>query len=273
MEVLDRREGLKFVRRIISRLPLPPKRSPRHKSVAAMAKGRSANRKFGKASDKEGEEREEEEREGEEEESEEEDGQSSNPRIPVSLEKQLLLDIEACGGIGSTFSLKDLCDSNPEEYGFPASTRRSQIQQKVNYWKTHKLRYLKRVLALGVAVKNVRTKARGATLRTPSPETVRSSSSGLKSQKKKPTSATKRSVSSTKKPTAPSSRYSDDDASDLDDADDNGLSGSFKSCSIGSMSNPNADNDAFYGRLSSMDSETARRYRGTCRFPLIQCHC
>jgi hypothetical protein len=229
-----------------------------------MAKGRSANRKFGKASDEEGEEREEEESEGEEE-SEEEDGRSSNPRIPVSLEKQLLLDIEACGGIGSAFSLKDLCDSNQEEYGFPASTRRSQIQQKVNYWKTHKLRYLKRVLVLGVDAKRVRTKSNGAILRTPSPETVRSSSSGLKSQKKKPASATKKRVSSTKKPTAASSRYSDDDGSDLDGADDNGLSKSFKSCSVGSMSNPNADNDAFYGRLSSMDHETARRYRGTCR--------
>ena len=53
--------------------------------------------------------------------------------ISLNLQKQLLSDIEAAGGL-ELVSLKKLCDSKPDIYGQPASELRRRVQNKVNYW-------------------------------------------------------------------------------------------------------------------------------------------
>lgn len=70
---------------------------------------------------------------------------SSNPTLNflVGLReivlKQLLLDIEAAGGLlAPTFSLQHICNLKPDVYGPPGSQLRRQVQNKV-----HKLRKLK----------------------------------------------------------------------------------------------------------------------------------
>jgi len=55
----------------------------------------------------------------------------SNSRgLPLHIQKQLLQDIEAAGGLTAA-KLANICNRRSDIYGTPASTRRSQIQQKV----------------------------------------------------------------------------------------------------------------------------------------------
>ena len=55
--------------------------------------------------------------------------------LALHLEKQLLQEIEEAGGLFAV-SLKDICDEKPDDYGRPASPRRAQIQDRVQYLKT-----------------------------------------------------------------------------------------------------------------------------------------
>jgi hypothetical protein len=48
------------------------------------------------------------------------------------LFKQLLLDIEASGGLSENFQLKHICDQKPTVYSVPTSKIRRQVQNRVN---------------------------------------------------------------------------------------------------------------------------------------------
>ena len=58
-----------------------------------------------------------------------EDNQSEKAVLTDPLVGILLTDIEAAGGIASSWKLQDLCNNNPESYGRPGSERRRHFQK------------------------------------------------------------------------------------------------------------------------------------------------
>lgn len=52
--------------------------------------------------------------------------------LPKHLFKELLIDIEAAGGLSTNFNLKHLCNQKPHSYGIPNSKLRKQIQNRVD---------------------------------------------------------------------------------------------------------------------------------------------
>eukprot|EP00977_Amphora_coffeiformis_P014190 scaffold3912_cov136-Amphora_coffeaeformis.AAC.4 len=56
--------------------------------------------------------------------------------LPLTTQKQLLLDIKANGGLRSLSDLESICDKRPGIYGDLGTSARKKVQNKVNYLKT-----------------------------------------------------------------------------------------------------------------------------------------
>ena len=80
-----------------------------------------------------------------------EDNQSEKAVLKDPLVGKLLTDIEAAGGIASSWKLQDLCNNNPESYGRPGSERRRHFQKITDRLKNlSRVEYLELINFFGI---------------------------------------------------------------------------------------------------------------------------